>query len=53
LGLTTALGVLKKGFVLVGNVPTNLQGNPQQGSLLILDKTGTLLQILIEGTPDT
>ena len=48
LGLTTALGVLKKGFVLVGNVPTNSQGAPQQGSLLILDKTGTLLQTLTD-----
>jgi uncharacterized protein (TIGR03118 family) len=39
LGLTTALGVLKSGFVLVGNVPT-VNGVAQQGSLLILDSNG-------------
>lgn len=42
LGLTTALGVLSKGFVIVGNVPTT-DGTPatvQRGSLLILDKNG-------------
>jgi hypothetical protein len=50
LGLTTALGVLKKGFVLVGNLPTNAQGSPQQGSLLILDKKGALLQTLTDPT---
>src|SRR6516162_2196039 len=33
LGLTTALGILKRGFVLVGNLPTDSNGNPQQGSL--------------------
>jgi len=42
LGLTTALGVLKRGFVLVGNVPT-LNGTIQPGSLLLLDKTGKQL----------
>jgi hypothetical protein len=44
LGLTTALGVLKRGFVLVGNVPTS--GTPptiQPGSLLILDRNGNQL----------
>lgn len=55
LGLTTALGVLKQGFVLVGNVPTVTTGpapgtcttgpNGQEmgvlhGSLLILDRYG-------------
>jgi DNA-binding beta-propeller fold protein YncE len=39
LGLTTALGVLTGGFVLVGNVPTS-GGVIQQGSLLILDRKG-------------
>jgi hypothetical protein len=29
LGLTTALGVLKNGFVIVGNVPTTNGSNPQ------------------------
>jgi hypothetical protein len=42
LGLTTALGVLKRGFVLVGNVPTNSAGMIEQpGSLLFLDRNGT------------
>jgi hypothetical protein len=39
LGLTTALGVLKRGFVLVGNVPT-AGGVIQTGSLLVIDHTG-------------
>src|SRR6516165_10740785 len=42
LGLTTALGVLRRGFVIVGNVPT-LGGAIQPGSLLFLDKNGTPL----------
>jgi hypothetical protein len=42
LGLTTALGVLKRGFVLVGNVPTKdgSCATIQQGSLLIIDREG-------------
>jgi hypothetical protein len=43
LGLTTALGVLKKGFVIVGNVPTTNGNNPQVGSLLVLDHTGKVV----------
>jgi hypothetical protein len=43
LGLTTALGVLRKGFVVVGNVPTDSAGNPQAGSLLVLDRTGKIV----------
>jgi hypothetical protein len=43
LGLTTALGVLKKGFVIVGNVPTTNGNNPQAGSLLVLDHTGKVV----------
>src|SRR5580658_8013604 len=40
LGLTTALGVLQGGFVLVGNVPTTdgTSATVQQGSLLIIDR---------------
>jgi hypothetical protein len=45
LGLTTALGVLKRGFVLVGNVPTS-GGTIQQGSLLVLDRTGKVIATL-------
>jgi hypothetical protein len=42
LGLTTALGVLKDGFVLVGNVPTTdgTFSTIKQGSLLVLNKNG-------------
>ncbi|HEV3299200.1 MAG TPA: hypothetical protein VG055_06155 [Planctomycetaceae bacterium] len=42
LGLTTALGVLKEGFVLVGNVPTTdgTFNTIKQGSLLVLNKNG-------------
>ena len=40
LGLTTALGVLKRGFVLVGNVPTVNGVIQQPGSLLFLDRHG-------------
>ncbi|MDD5544270.1 MAG: hypothetical protein PHX83_13960 [Acidobacteriia bacterium] len=48
LGLTTALGVLKRGFVLVGNVPTSdgTCGTVQAGSLLILDRNGNLVETL-------
>jgi hypothetical protein len=42
LGLTTALNVLKAGFVLVGTLPTTdgTSATVQQGSLILLDKTG-------------
>ena len=45
LGLTTALGVLRNGFVLVGNVPTSdgSFSTIQKGSLLILDKQGEVV----------
>src|SRR5271156_3495545 len=41
-GLTTALGVLRSGFVLVGNVPTTdgTSATISQGSLIVLDKSG-------------
>jgi hypothetical protein len=45
LGLTTALNILRAGFVLVGNFPTT--GNPcpappgTPGSILVIGKTGT------------
>jgi hypothetical protein len=45
LGLTTALGVLKRGFVLVGNVPTS-GGVIQPGSLLVIDHTGKQISSL-------
>jgi hypothetical protein len=40
LGLTTALGVLRRGFVLVGNVPTSGGAIVPPGSLLFLDRNG-------------
>jgi hypothetical protein len=40
LGLTTALGVLQRGFVLVGNVPTSGGVIVPPGSLLFLDRNG-------------
>ncbi len=50
-GLTTALGVLKSGFVIVGNLPTTYdsQGNVTsigQGSLRILDRNGNVVTTL-------
>jgi hypothetical protein len=47
IGLTTALGVLRRGFVIVGNVPApdgmNVQGT---GSLQIIDRFGNLVTTL-------
>jgi hypothetical protein len=52
LGLTTALGVLKRGFVLVGNLPTTdgTSSTVQQGSLLILNSAGVLIANLTDAT---
>jgi DNA-binding beta-propeller fold protein YncE len=48
LGLTTALGVLRGGFILVGNVPTTdgTSATVQQGSLLVIDRFGHLVTTL-------
>jgi uncharacterized protein (TIGR03118 family) len=48
LGLTTALAVLKNGFVIVGNVPTSdgTFDTIGRGSLLILDSNGHLVETL-------
>jgi DNA-binding beta-propeller fold protein YncE len=59
LGLTTALGVLKGGFVLVGNLPStdgsgmcNAESGPNQnvgqGGLLVIDKDGNLIEQLTD-----
>ncbi|WP_246217087.1 SMP-30/gluconolactonase/LRE family protein [Paraburkholderia panacisoli] len=40
LGLSTALGVLRAGFVLVGNVPTVNGTSPTAGSLLVINRSG-------------
>jgi uncharacterized protein (TIGR03118 family) len=42
LGLTTALGVLKGGYVVVGSLP-NVNGTVMQGSLIILDANGHMV----------
>ena len=45
-GLTTALGVLKRGFVVVGQVPNTdgtATGGPTAGSLLFLDKSAKVV----------
>jgi len=45
-GLSTALGVLKGGFVLVGNLPTTdgTFATIGQGALQVIDKRGTLVR---------
>jgi hypothetical protein len=54
IGLTTALNVLKAGFVLVGNFPAPCGS---QGSILVIDKTGnqagTITDPLINGPWDS
>jgi hypothetical protein len=47
-GLSTALGVLQGGFVLVGNVPTTdgTFGTISQGSLQIINRHGKLIKTL-------
>jgi hypothetical protein len=46
-GLTTALGVLRSGFVIVGNVP-NVDGVAQQGALRILNSNGKVVKTLTD-----
>jgi uncharacterized protein (TIGR03118 family) len=52
-GLDTALGVLKSGFVVVGNLPATYDSSGNllsigQGSLLILDKSGNVVTTLTD-----
>jgi uncharacterized protein (TIGR03118 family) len=52
-GLDTALGVLKSGFVIVGNLPATYDKSGNlvsigQGSLLILDKSGHVVTTLTD-----
>lgn len=46
LGLSTALGILSHGFVVVGNAPTTdgTSATAQPGSLLVIDNTGKQIQ---------
>lgn len=48
LGLTTALNILQKGFVLVGNFPSpdGTCPNSKAGSILVIDKTGKLVSTI-------
>lgn len=50
LGLTTALVVLRSGFVMVGNLPTTdgTSATAKAGSLLLIDKNGKLLTTLTD-----
>jgi hypothetical protein len=45
LGLTTALGVLERGFVVVGNLPNSLQS---PGSLQLIDRNGRLVETITD-----
>jgi hypothetical protein len=50
-GLSTALGVLRGGFVVVGNVPTTGGAFPVlQGALQVIDRNGELVQTLTDAT---
>ena len=42
MGLDTALGVLSRGFVIVGNLPVTSSG-PQPGALQVFDRNGALV----------
>jgi hypothetical protein len=50
-GLSTALGVLRGGFVVVGNVPTTNGAFPVfQGALQVVDRNGNWVQTLTNDT---
>ena len=50
LGLTTALNILRKGFVLVGNFPSpdGTCGNARNGSILVINSSGMLVQTIAD-----
>ncbi len=52
LGLSTALNILKKGFVLVGNFPSpdGTCGSAATGSILILDKNANVVSTISDST---
>lgn len=52
LGLSTALGVLRRGVVLVGNVPTmdGTAATVQQGSLIAIDRFGKQIASFTDAT---
>jgi hypothetical protein len=53
-GLSTALGVLKGGFVIVGNVPSGMEAGgmcsatPSQGTLQVIDRHGKVVNTLTD-----
>jgi hypothetical protein len=55
-GLTTALVVLQRGWVIVGSLPVNAKGVPQAGCLIVLNSNGhvvgTIAGRLINGPWD-
>jgi hypothetical protein len=52
LGLTTALGTLRAGFIIVGNGPTTdgSSGTAKPGSLLVINSKGTLVKTIADPT---
>jgi len=46
-GLTTGLGVLSAGFVVVGNLPNN-SGTAEQGALRVIDRFGNTVSVLTD-----
>ncbi len=52
LGLTTALGTLRAGFIVVGNGPTadGTFGTAMPGSLLVINNQGNLVQTITDPT---
>ncbi len=51
MGLDAALGFLKAGYVLVGNVPnTDGQGTPGAGSIQVIDTNGNLVTTITDNT---
>jgi hypothetical protein len=51
-GLTTALNILRKGFVLVGNFPSadGTCGNAQAGSILVINKNGQQMGSIVDSS---
>lgn len=52
LGLTTALGILQAGFIIVGNGPTTdgTAGTATPGSLLVINNRGKLVNTITDAT---
>jgi hypothetical protein len=52
LGLSTALNILRKGFVLVGNFPSldGTCGSASAGSILVIDKNGNLISTITDSS---